>query len=314
MVNRVRISTIGARPMRIDPGTEQAAVDRMIAYWREQLDGVLCDRPDLIVLPEACDRYPAQSLEDRLSYYRTRGPQVLDFMRGIAHEHGCHIAYSAARQVPDGTWRNSTQIIGREGRVLGIYNKNHPVISETTEAGILVGSSAPIIDCDFGRVACAICFDLNFDELRVQYVSARPDLIVFSSMYHGGLMQSYWAYSCRAHMVTAVAGLPSAIISPVGETIASSTNYYPYVSASINLDCEVVHLDGNWEKLTALRQAYGPHVTVHDPGYLGAVLITSESDQATAREMVDAFEIERLDDYFERSRAHFGRPEHRVPM
>ena len=31
MANRVRISTIGARPLRIDPGTGQAAVDRMIA-------------------------------------------------------------------------------------------------------------------------------------------------------------------------------------------------------------------------------------------------------------------------------------------
>lgn len=313
MANRVRISTIGARPLRIDPGTGQAAVDRMIAHWREQFDQVLCDQPDLIVLPEACDRYPAHSMVDRQAYYDTRGNQVLDFMRQVAHDNGCHVAYSAARHLLDGTWRNSTQMIGRDGSVLGIYDKNHVVISETTEGGILAGSSAPLIACDFGKVACVICFDLNFEPIRRKYVAARPDLIVFSSMYHGGLMQGYWAYSCRAHMVTAVAGLPSGIVSPVGETIARSTNYYPYVTVNVNLDCELVHLDGNWDKLDALRARYGPEVTVHDPGYLGVVLITSEAEAVTARQMVDEFEVERLDDYFARSLAHVARPENCAP-
>jgi len=252
-------------------------------------------------------------MADRQTYYEARGTQVLDFMRQVARDNGCHMAYSAARHLPDGTWRNSTQIIGRNGDVLGIYDKNHVVISETTEGGILAGSSAPLIACDFGRVACAICFDLNFEPIRIKYVAARPDLIVFSSMYHGGLMQGYWAYACRAHMVTAVAGLPSGVLSPVGETIATSTNYYPYVTASVNLDCEVVHLDGNWRKLDALRAHYGPKVTVHDPGYLGAVLITSEAESVTASQMADEFEIERLDDYFARSLGHIAQPENRAP-
>ena len=32
-------------------------------------------------------------------------------MREVAAENNCYIAYSAAREMPDGTWRNSTQII-----------------------------------------------------------------------------------------------------------------------------------------------------------------------------------------------------------
>lgn len=63
----------------------------------------------------------------------------------------------------------------------------------------------------------------------------------------------------------------------------------------------VVHLDYNWEKLEALRAKYGVQVTVHDPGLLGAVLITSESDEVSALEMVEEFDIELLDDYMERS-------------
>ena len=82
-------------------------------------------------------------------------------------------------------------------------------------------ADAPLIECDFGRVGSAICFDLNFSEIRQRYEQARPDLLIFPSMYHGGLMQAYWAYACRAHLVTAVCGLPSAILSPVGNELAS---------------------------------------------------------------------------------------------
>ena len=300
MANYVKISTLGPRPFMEKPQVGQAAVERMINFWRDELAQVLPDRPDLIVLPEACDRFPAHSPEERRAYYRVRGEQVLRFLADTAKEHNCYIAYSAARELPDGTWRNSTQLIGRDGQVVGIYNKNHPTIGEM-EWGILAGRSAPILQCDFGRVGCAICFDLNFDQLRQKYVQSGPDLILFSSMYHGGLMQGYWAYSCRAHLVTSLAGLPCAIISPVGHTLAHTTNYFHFVTTTVNLDCKVLHLDFNWERLTAMKQKYGSRVSLYDPGHLGAVLISSESDEFSSDDLVQEFGFELLDDYLSRS-------------
>ena len=178
------------------------------------------DRPDLIVVPEACDRPSQFPIDRRLAYYRVRDRQVRDFFASIAVSAGCNIVYSAARGLEDGTWRNSSEVIGRDGETVGIYNKNHVVIEETTEAGILCGREAPVFECDFGRLACAICFDLNFDEVRRKYVDGKPQLIAFSSMYHGGLMQEYWAYSCRSYFVGAIAGPPSQIRNPFGEVIA----------------------------------------------------------------------------------------------
>ena len=154
-----------------------------------------------------------------------------------------------------------------------------------------------------GRVACAICFDLNFDELRLKYVAQRPDLIVFSSMYHGGLMQAYWAYSCRAHFVGACSGLPSAILSPAGEILATTTNYFSCVTATVNLDCALIHLDYNWEKLRALQRKYRRDVTINDPGQLGCVLVSSEHDALSVMDMIREFEIETRDEYLKRSLA-----------
>ncbi|MCK4284307.1 MAG: carbon-nitrogen hydrolase family protein [Candidatus Brocadiae bacterium] len=315
MANYVKISTVGARPLDVDPGLEpQRVVDAMIKHWQGRLDQVLPDRPDLIVVPEACDRpanYPVDKLAD---YYRTRKDQVLDFFARVAREHRCNIAYCASREIEeDGSWRNSIRIIDRSGEVIGTYNKNHLVIGECEDGGRLYGREAPIVECDFGRVACAICFDLNFDELRLKYVKASPDLIVFCSMYHGALMQAYWAYSCRCHFVGAIAGPPSAIISPVGQVIASSTNYFDFVTAAVNLDCRVVHLDENGARLRGAKDKYGPKVRITDPGFLGAVLISSETEEVSVRDMVAQFEIELLDHYFERSLAHRHAPGHIEP-
>jgi len=305
----VKIATLGPRPLNVGGSVKpQEAVNRVIAHWKGRFAQVLPDRPDLIVVPEACDRPSGFSGEKRLEYYRVRKDQVQKFFAKVARENKCYMVYSAAREMEDGTWRNSSVLIDRVGKVTGIYNKNHVVIEETTKSGILCGRDAPVIECDFGRVAFAICFDLNFDELRLKYVKAKPDLLIFSSMYHGGLMQSYWAYSCRSHFVGAIAGLPCEIRSPLGRVIASNTNYFDYAVATVNLDCRLAHLDYNWGRLRAMKAKYGPKVKITDPGYLGSVLITSEHDTISVDEMIGEFEIELLDDYMARALAHRHKP------
>ena len=81
----------------------------------------------------------------------------------------------------------------------------------------------------------------------------------------------------------------------------------PQCFHNINTDYEVVHLDYNWDKIRAARKKYGKRIRVSDPGYIGAVLVYSEDPDITAAQMVDEFEIERLDDYFNRVRKFYGR-------
>jgi hypothetical protein len=239
-----------------------------------------------------------------------RGDQVLEALREIAAQNHCYLAYPSTRLAADGTWRNSVTLIDRNGQTCGVYDKNHAVVEETLEAGILCGAEAPLIECDFGSVAFAICFDLNFESLRQKYAALKPDLIVFPSMYHGGLMQAYWAYSCRSHFVGCVSdpGCPSSILSPVGHEIATSTNHFHHATATVNLDCRLVHLDGNEEKLHALKAKHGTEVTIFDPGRLAVVLLTCESNDLTIDDMVKEFGIELLDEYLARSLAHQQNP------
>jgi len=135
------------------------SLDKMIAHWRKKFDQVLPDKPDLIVVPEACDRPSGFSGEKLRQYYKVRKDQIQKFFAQVAKDNNCYIVYSAHQEMSDGTLRNSSVLIDRKGNVAGIYNKNHPTIGEI-EKGVLCGKDAPVIECDFGRVAMAICFDL----------------------------------------------------------------------------------------------------------------------------------------------------------
>jgi hypothetical protein len=302
--NYVKVATIGNRlPVLNKTKGMQIMVDQVKEFWRNELEQVLPDKPDLIVLPEICDSPGGLSKEEQSDYYRIRKNQVLDFFASVAKENHCYIVYGTMREQEDGILRNSSIMLGRNGKVAGIYNKKFPTIGEI-ENGVVPGDEAPVFECDFGKVAFAICFDLNFTELCHEYASKKPDIIVFSSLYHGGLMQSYWAYQCRSFFVGAMGKreIPSEIRNPQGQVVASNTNYFDYAVTTINLDCKLAHLDYNWGNLKALKKKYGDAVTISDPGKVGSVLITSEHKNISAEEMIKEFNIELLDDYFNRSR------------
>ncbi len=300
----VTIATIGTLPSVSGTHISQSMVDHVIGFWEKQLDQVIYDKPDLIVLPEHAGLPRGIKTEERREYLKVRRDQILDYFRSVSKEHHCYIAFGMLRKDPEGAMRNSLILINREGEVMGIYNKNYPTVYEM-EWGIKPGTRPRVFKCDFGTVGLAICFDLNFDELRVQYAALKPDIMVFSSAYHGGLVQNEWAYSCRSFSVGAISGRGcfSQIRNPLGEVVASSTNYFDYAVTKINLDSRLVHLDYNWGKLRALKKKYGPGVTITDPGYVGAVLVSSNIKDVSINKMIKEFDIELLDHYFDRSRA-----------
>jgi predicted amidohydrolase len=302
MSRYAKIGLIGHTHPLFGTTDSKILVDKMISFWKDQFPPALLDKPDLILVPECCDR-PKDLQDDKQllpDYYRFRGKKILELFRETARKNNCYMVYSAVRELEDGSFRNSQTVIGRDGEIAGIYDKAHPVFSEREKGGILCGSGYGLISCDFGTLGCLICFDLNFDDLRELYKSKGPDLLLFSSMYHGGLMQGYWAYSCRSFFAGAIAGpiLPSQIRNPFGEIVAATTNYHNTVTAAINLDRCMAHLDKNREKLAEMKRKYGPEVHIHDPGKVGSVMIQSLLEEKTAVEMAREFDIILLDEYF----------------
>ena len=304
--NRVKIAAIGGGFKAVyadgDNHNPQKIVDRMIEYWKRELNKVLIHKPDLIVLTEVCDDPGGLNNQEQAEYYRVRKNQVQDFFASAAKENRCYIAFGTQREESGGIWRNSCVVLDREGKMAGVYNKNYPVLGEMN-SGIVPGDKTSIIQCDFGRVGCAICFDLNFVELRDRYAALQPDILLFISQWHGGLEQTTWAYACRSFFVCSYSfrSFPSEVRNPFGEIVATSTHNYNYAVATVNLDYKIVHQDFNLVKIVELKKKYGDKVIITEQGELGVLMITSEHDQISADEMIKEFNIELLDDYFERS-------------
>ncbi|MBQ7394841.1 MAG: carbon-nitrogen hydrolase family protein [Lentisphaeria bacterium] len=302
---RITVASTGALPEPGKGGGAEKDVQRILDHWKAEFAKMLVDKPDLILVPEVCDSPGyANNTPPQNEYYKVRGQEpeknrVRALFARTAAENKCYVAYSGMQWI-DGKVYNTLELFDRKGKSVGVYLKNYITIYES-DWGRSFGEEAPVWETDFGPVAPAICYDLNFMEMLNRVAAKKPKLILFASAYHGGLMQGVWAYFCRSYFVGAFGRGANDILNPLGSKIAHSTNYFPRVSARINLDYEVVHLDYNWAKLDAVKKKYGPKVTVFDPGHVGAVLLTSEMKDISAADIVREFQIERWDDYYKRS-------------
>jgi len=281
-------------------------IDAYIAHWDNEIAKVLPDEPDLIVLPECCDTFFGHTADQLFEYLKSKG-RMLEHLKEAAKAHNTYIAYSAERYFPDDEKfpnRNSTVIIARDGSIAGIYDKNHVTINANTKNKSGYGSEAKVIETDFARIACCICFDLNFDELREKYIPRKPELVVFSSMYHGGLAQTHWAYTLDSYFASSVVGDQSRIIDPFGQEVATTTKDCNYATGRVNFDCVTVHLDENEKRIFAAKQKYGRAFKINDPSNHRTVILSCERDDMTIGDIVNEFEIETFESYIGRSRAH----------
>ncbi|HET6428727.1 MAG TPA: carbon-nitrogen hydrolase family protein [Phycisphaerae bacterium] len=227
--------------------------------------------------------------------------EFLTLYRDFAVSQRCHVAGSAKTR-RDGTVYNSIVFYAPGGELLGVYDKVNLTVNEI-EAGLTSGAGPVVVDSAIGRLGGLVCFDLNFEPLRQQVRPLRPDILVFASMYHGGLMQQMWAYDCRAYFVAAWKERGAGILDPFGRTVAETHCYSDVAIADVNLDRAMVHLDCNQERFDEIRRTYGDEVVIDVPPNLGPALIFSLTDHRTAADIVREFNLELIDDYLTRSLA-----------
>jgi hypothetical protein len=158
-----------------------------------------------------------------------------------------------------------------------------------------------VVDTAIGRLGGAICYDLNFEDIRKQYRALKPDILCFASMYHGGLMQVVWAYECRAFFVSALHFHGTGILDPYGRPVQLTDCYTSVARARVNLDRAMVHLDFNRVHFPAIEKKYRGHIVLDIPANVGSALIYSVSDKVSAMDVVREFKLELLDDYFARA-------------
>ncbi len=254
---------------------------------------------DIVAFPEV---YPQLACPNMVARAEPEDGGTLDAVRDLARAHRLYLIWPRFERSPDGGLHNSAILVDRSGEVMGRYHKMFPTVSEIDD-GIVPGTECPVFETDFGRVAMIICFDLNFREVRDAVAGQRPDLVVFSSMYRGGIQCQQWALELGCHVMTAIGAELGRIVDPGGAVLRMAT-YEALIAERVNLNKRQLHMDYNWDKMDRMLERYGPDLTFDLYTQEARCVVGWEREDRDVDEIVREFGLEMLPDYFARARRH----------
>ncbi len=275
-------------------------------YLRLQLDRVLPEKPDLIIFPEYCNRCDKWTPEERYDFYMNCSQDFEEMVSKTAKENKVNIAFSAMRvhdRNAEYPFRNSITYYDRDGKVAGIYDKCFLVPDEHRIHKVGFGEYPDkLIELDIGKIASAICFDLNDNELLKIYEQLRPDLVVFSSYFKGIALAESWAARCGAYFAASIVLHDAGrILNPFGTPVALEDNKF-HATTTVNFDYTLVHNDDNqdWRtyKFDAAKKKYGQGFNWINSNGGGLSLIQCDMQDKTIDDITGEFEIVRLENYF----------------
>lgn len=272
--------------------------ERALTSALEWIDRAAQEKPDIVCLPETFTGLGCSNEAWFATAEPVPGP-TSEAVSEKARQYGTYIICPMVHQKEDRTY-NSAVLIDRRGEVVGAYHKIHPTIGEI-ESGITPGTEPTVFETDFGRIGCAICFDINFQDVGDGLFANGAEIVFFPSMFRAGLILSIWAVRYRCFVISATPGEQSVIVNPLGRVLVQSFVHGRVIARTLNLDKEVLHLDYNAEKLDDLKTKYGPDVELEIASPEAVFLLSSHHPRATARDMIREFELEPVADYFDRA-------------
>ncbi|MDQ2732188.1 MAG: carbon-nitrogen hydrolase family protein [Armatimonadota bacterium] len=252
---------------------------------------------DILAFPEV---YPQLATSGRIAFAEPEDGGTLLQIRELAAKHNLYIVWPRFEQYKDGLVYNSAVVVGRDGRVVGRYHKMFPTVDEM-DAGVMPGRECPVLDTDIGRIAVVICFDLNFMEVRAELRETRPDLVIFCSMYRGGIQCHEWAVDLGVPLLSAISGDGGRVVDAGGKLLRLSSDEALIVQR-VNLNSRQIHMDYNWEKLDAMVEHFGSQLTIEDYTQERVCVVGYEGSDRSIDDILREYGLELKSDYFARSR------------
>ncbi len=144
-------------------------------------------------------------------------------LQALARETGVYLVIGYGIQTTEGL-RNEATVLAPDGRFLGVYGKDHPVVWLGERS--LTRGAYPAYQTPLGTLGTIICYDLNFTDTARKTAAAGAQLIAVPSNDWRGLAPKQYthlvfrAVENRVALIKADSGLDSAIIAPTGEIVA----------------------------------------------------------------------------------------------
>lgn len=168
------------------------------------------------------------------------------------------LAVPNASQMTGPMW-NTALLFDRAGAQVGVYRKMFPTSELDPESGeigtgVLPSSlGVPVFDTDFGRIAIAICWDMEFPEVWQAAAAQGAELLLWPSAGHGGRPVSGYA---QIHNLFVASNGDGQFFDRLGQQVApdvlfnftlsgdGATGSVPVAIRTLDLDSTVVFYGG----------------------------------------------------------------------
>ena len=263
-------------PRKILVGTEITGYDLIEKYSLEQRLQSMDQYVDAMEL-QAKIKYPGKGLDlvlfgeyfmangkEALAQNAIRLDEVVPRISACAKRHGCYLVVPLVLREdgPVERYSNAALLMGRDGKVAGIYRKVHPTTDlqyVLLEGGMTPGSDFPVFDCDFGRVGIQICFDIVYPDGWDALAKQGAELVLFPSETPQTIRPSNYALQNRYYIVSACPRNHSSVYNPIGMIEAEAPEGGVLVH-QIDLSYEIAGWDPGWDNGDALKKKFGDRV------------------------------------------------------
>ena len=294
------------------PGLEKrleqlaAIVDRMGRESKSKYGRAL----DLAILPEAAitGEVGGNALAQSVAF---PGP-VADTFAQTARQHRCYVIVPTYLRESHDTKRcsNAAVLVDRTGEVAGTYRKVHLVVSsdgKTMEGGSSPGKELPVFDCDFGKLAIQICYDMEFDRGWQELARQGAELIAWPTQSPQTAQPAARAMQQRCYIVSSTWRNNASVFEPTGKIAAQVRPPEQVLVQELDLSYAILPWSSKLRNGKALQEKYGEKIGFRYYEDEDCGIFWSNDPRTPVRQMVESLGVLEAEEQLARVRASYRR-------
>jgi predicted amidohydrolase len=287
------------------PGVEKrldeltAIVDNMQAESRRKYGRGL----DLAILSETT--VSGEAGADALSCAVPLAGPFSNAFSGKARELGCFIVAPTYLRDSEKSCSNAAVLFGRKGELTGIYRKVHLVVSPDgtrLEGGSTPGREFPVFECDFGKLAIQICYDMEFDRGWRELERKGAELIAWPTQSPQTTQPAARAMLQRCYIVSSTWRHNASVFEPTGKILAQVKPPGQVLVQEIDLSYAILPWTSKLRNGKALEDKYGARIGYRYYEDEDRGIFWSNDPRTPIGTMAQSLGILEVDDQLERVR------------
>jgi len=268
-----------------------------ISLASEILTSAISYKPDVVLLPETF-KLAGVSYDSAATEAEPLPGPVFNLLAKFAKTGNTNIV--AGHMVSeDDKIRNKAIILDRKGSLVGSYDKKYPV-EEEIRRGVYPGKNNPVFDLDFGRVGVAVCFDLNWREIWMDFARQNIDLALWISAYEGGFPLQSYAWEFQYPIVSSVWPYHARVVDITGRIVCSTSRWSRIAFYELNLDRALFHTDLQMQHISQIQKKYGDGVTLTSFTEEHLFLLENNMEDKSINDIIGEFGLIPYREYIDR--------------